>query len=66
MRQNMQAKKQKEKKSSEQLARDWMLDHFRLRDNPIMKENPEIGEELILVLKQNGGAFERGAMGIRI
>ena len=62
MRQNKQAKKQKEKKSSEQLARDWMLDHFRLRDNPIMKENPEIGEELIQVLQQNGGAFKRGEL----
>ena len=62
MRQNKQARKQKEKKSSEQLARDWMLDHFRLRDNPIMKENPEVREELIQVLQRKGRMYKVGML----
>ena len=52
MRQEKRPRNWKENKSSEeeQLSRDWVLDNFGLKDNPIMKENPEIGEELIQVL----------------
>ena len=43
------AKNQEENNSSEkdQLSRDWVLDNFCFRDNPIIKENLEVGEELI-------------------
>ena len=31
----------------EELSRDWVIENFRLKDNPIIKANPEVGEELI-------------------
>ena len=39
-----------------------MLDNFRLRDNPIIKANPEVGEELIQTLQKKGQAFKGGAI----
>ena len=39
-----------------------MLDNFRLKDNPIIKANPEVGEELIRTLQKKGQAFEGGAV----
>ena len=43
--------KKDENTEGEQLSRDWVLDNFRLRDNSIIKANPEVGEELIKVLQ---------------
>ena len=50
------AENQEEHNSSEadQLSQDWVLDNFRLRDNLIIKVNPEVGEELIRVLQRKG------------
>ena len=64
MRQEKCPKNPKENNSSkeDQLSRDWVLDNFRLRDNPIMKENSEDGKELIQVLQGKGRAFEGGAL----
>ena len=45
----------------EGLSRDWVIDNFRLQDNPITKDNPEVGEDLIQVLQKKGQAFEGGA-----
>ena len=58
------AENQKENNSpeAEQLSKDWVLDNFRLKENPIIKANPEVGEELIQVLQQKGRAFEGGAL----
>ena len=39
-----------------------MLDNFRLRDNPIIKANPEVGEELIQTLQKKGRVFKGGGM----
>ena len=36
----------------EELSREWVLDNFRLRDNPIIKANPEVGDELIRTLQK--------------
>ena len=38
------------------------MDNVCLRDNPIMKENPEIGQELIQFLQQKGRVFKGGAL----
>ena len=46
----------------EELSRDWVIENFRLQDNPIIRNNPEVGEELIRVLQTKGKAFEGGAM----
>ena len=64
MQQEKHAENQKENNSSEedQLSRDWVLDNFRLRDNPIIKENPEVRDELIQILQWNGQAFEGDAL----
>ena len=35
---------------------------FCLRDNPIIKANPEVGEELIQILQKKGRAFQGGAL----
>ena len=45
----------------EELSRDWVIENFRLQDNPIIKNNPEVGEDLIRVLQKKGQAFEGGA-----
>ena len=37
-----------------------MLDNFWLKDNPIIKAKPEVGEELIPTLQKKGWAFEGG------
>ena len=42
----------------EELSRDWVIENFRLQDNPIIKDNPEVGEDLIRVLQKKGQAFE--------
>ena len=42
----------------EELSRDWVIENFRLQDNPITKDNPEVGEDLIRVLQKRGQAFE--------
>ena len=44
-----------------ELSREWVIENFRLQDNPIIKNNPEVGEELIRVLQKKGQAFEGGA-----
>ena len=31
----------------EDLSRDWVIENFQLQDNPIIRNNPEVGEELI-------------------
>ena len=38
------------------------MDNFRLRDNPIIKANPEVREEMIQTLQKKGRAFEGGAV----
>ena len=38
-----------------------MIKNFRLQDNPIIKNNPKVGEELIRVLQKKGQAYEGGA-----
>ena len=55
---------QKEDQSpeAEQLSRDWVLDNICLRDNPIIKTNPEVGEELVQILQKKGRAFKGGAL----
>ena len=45
----------------EELSRDWVIENFQLQDNPIIKNNPEVGEDLIRVLQKKGQAFEGGA-----
>ena len=54
-------KEQADQGSEEKLSKDWVLDNFRLRDNPIIKDNPEVGEQLMEILQQKGKAFEGGA-----
>ena len=58
------AENQEEHNSSEvdQLSQDWVLDNFHLRDNPIIKVDPEVGEEVIRVPQRKGRAFEGGAL----
>ena len=58
----MENQKENNSPEAEQLSRDWVLDNFCLRDNPIIKANPEVGEELIWVLQWKGRAFEGGAL----
>ena len=64
MRQDRLTENQKkgENPEKEQLSRDWVLDNFHLRDNPIIKANPEVGEELIQILQKKGQVFEGGAL----
>ena len=57
----MENQKKEENPEGEKLSRDWVLDNFHLRDNPIVKANPEVGEELIGTLQKKGQAFENGA-----
>ena len=45
----------------EELSRDWVIENFRLQDNPIIRNNPEVGKDLIRVLEKKGQAFEGGA-----
>ena len=45
----------------EELSREWVIENFRLQDNPIIKNNPEVGEDLIRVLQKKGQAFKGGA-----
>ena len=47
--------------TQEELSREWVIENFRLQDNPIIKNNPEVGEELIRVLQKKGRVFEGGA-----
>ena len=54
--------KENNRPETDQLSRDWVLDNFCLRDNPIIKANPEVGEELIRVLQQKGRVFKGGAL----
>ena len=42
-----------ENTAEEEPSREWVLDNFRLRDNPIIKANPEVREELIRTLHKN-------------
>ena len=51
-----------ENTEEEELSREWMLDNFRLTDNPIIMSNPEVGEELIRTLQKKGRAFKGGAV----
>ena len=51
-----------ENTKEEELLREWVLDNFRPRDNPIIKANPEVGEELIRTLQKKGGAFQGEAV----
>ena len=51
-----------ENTKEEELSREWVLDNFRLRDNPIIKANPEVGEELIQTLQKKGQTFKGGAV----
>ena len=64
MRQERHAENQEKEENleGEKLSRDWVLDNFRLRDNPIIKANPEVGEELIRTLQKKGQAFKGGAV----
>ena len=32
---------------NEELSRDWVIENFWLQDNPIIRNNPEVGEDLI-------------------
>ena len=43
-----------ENPAGEKLSRDWVLDNFCLRDNPIIKANPKVGEELIQTFQKKG------------
>ena len=45
----------------EELSREWVIENFRLQDNPIIKNNPQVGKELIRVLQKKGQAFQGGA-----
>ena len=38
------------------------MDNFRLRDNLIIKANPEVREEIIQTLQKKGRAFKGGAV----
>ena len=59
---HVENQKKEESPEREQLSRDWVLDNFCLRDNPIIKANPEVGEKLIQTLQKKGQAFEGGAV----
>ena len=59
---HVENQKKEENPKGEKLSRDWVLDNFRLTDNPIIKANPEVGEELIQTLQKKGQAFEGGAV----
>ena len=52
---------QEENTKEDKLSREWVMENFRLKDNPIIKANPEVGEELIKILGKKGQAFEGGA-----
>ena len=54
-------KEQVDRCSEKRLSRDWVLDKFQLQDNPIIKDNPEVGEQLMEILQRKGKAFEGGA-----
>ena len=58
----MENKKKDENPEMEQLSRDWVLDNFCLRDNPIIRANPEVEEELIQILQKKGRAFQGGVL----
>ena len=38
------------------------MDNFQLRDNPIIKANPEVREKIIQTLQKKGRAFKGGAV----
>ena len=38
----------------EELSRDWVIENFGLQNNPIIRNNPEVGEDLIRVLQKKG------------
>ena len=44
------SKKQVDRNLEENLLKNWALDNFQLRDNPIIKDNPELGEQLMEVI----------------
>ena len=44
-----------------ELSRDWVIENFRLQDNPIIRNNPKVSEDLIRILQKKGQAFEGGA-----
>ena len=58
----MENQEAEENTEEEELSREWVMDYFRIRDNPIIKANPEVGEELIQTLQKKGQAFEGGAV----
>ena len=43
------------------LSREWVIDNFQLKDNPVLTANTQVNEELIAVLRQSGDVFEGGA-----
>ena len=50
-----------ESTKKDKLSREWVMENFRLKDNPIIKANPKVGEELIQILRKKGQAFKGGA-----
>ena len=51
-------KEQADQGSEKKLSKDWVLDNIRLQDNPIIKDNPDVGEQLMEVFQRKGKAFE--------
>ena len=43
------------------MSRHWVMENFRLNNNPILDHNPQVKEKLIKVLQKKGRAFEGGA-----
>ena len=41
--------------------RQWVIDKFHLKDNPILEKNPDMKEELIRLLLEKANILEGGA-----
>ena len=45
---------QEENTKEDELSWEWVMENFQLKDNPIIKASPEVGEELIHILRKKG------------
>ena len=45
----------------DEMSKHWVMENFRLNNNPILDSNPQVKEKLIKVLQKKGRAFEGGA-----
>ena len=55
-----------ESTEEEELSREWVLDNFQLKDNPLIMANPEVGEEFICIFWKKGQGFEGGATRVQV